>query len=110
MVHYYWDFESGKLSKLDPMVRIELVKRLQQLGIPVSSHIAGFDKPYIEIDSNDPIQNHPCWKDGMIPRPVTITRVAVRHLTYQDEDFVNKVEETGNDYLTEEMKKLEVKN
>jgi len=105
MVHYFWDFTKGDLQKLDPMVREELAVELRdKLKIPVSSHIAGFNNPYIEIESNDPVRWSPLWKDGMIPRAGFIQRVSVRHLTHQSQEYVDKVIEIGSKFLEKHLK------
>lgn len=95
MVHLYWDFENDEeLKKLDPLLRVELAEAFRdKLNIPISPHVAGFNNPYVEILSNDPIQRHPLFPDGMIPRAGFITRVSVRHLTYQDEKFIQRIRE-----------------
>ena len=96
MVHLFWDFAQKELKDLDPLKRVEFVNELQRtLKIPVG-YTAGFDKPYIEIEHDDPISNHPMFKANMIPRAGYITRVAVRHLTHQSEEYVEQIRTIAN--------------
>ena len=101
MVNYYWDFETmPELKKLDPVLRQDLAEALRdKLGIPISAHVAGFDNPYIEIESDDPVHNHPLFRDGMIPRAGFIKRISVRHLTHQSEEFIKKMHKIAEDVL-----------
>lgn len=94
MVFKYWDFESNELfKKLDPLVRVELALALKEgLNIPISPHVAGFDNPHISVIGDDPAQKSLAWKEGMIMRAGFITRIEVRHLTYQSEEFIKKIE------------------
>ena len=100
-MHLYWDFENNKeLKKLDPLIRVDLALALKKkLNVPISHHVAGFDNVYIEIDSNDPVQWSLSWKDGMIPRAGFIQRVAVRHLTHQSKEFIEKVQKIADEVL-----------
>jgi len=108
MVHYYWDFTQGPLKELDPLVRSELAVLLRdKMKIPISDHVGGFENPYIEILSNDPIQgNHLAWKDGMIPRAGFIQRVAIRHLTHQSDEYVMKGKSLGDNFLQGHLEKI----
>lgn len=93
MVHLYWDFKGvPELKAQHPKKKIELIERLrEELKIPVG-YTAGFDNPYIEIESDDPAMKHPFFESDMIPRPQYITLIAVRHLTYQKPEFVEKIQ------------------
>lgn len=100
MVYLYWDFERNpELMKFDPLKRVELIQTLhKEMNIPIG-YTAGFDNPYIEIESNDPIVNHPMFRDRMIPRAGFIQIVAVRHLTYQKDEYVKKIQEIAQRVL-----------
>jgi hypothetical protein len=97
MVFLFWDFEQEQELKLyDPLVRQELAIALRdELKIPISNHVAGFDKPYIIIYGDDPAQNSLAWKDGMVMRAGFITRIEVRHLTHQSDEFIEKIKATA---------------
>lgn len=96
MVFLYWDFEtSEELKNYDPLVRQDLALAFKKLGIPISNYVSGFDNPYVLIYGDDPAQNSPAWKDGMIMRAGFITRIEVRHLTYQSDEFIEKIKDTA---------------
>ncbi len=107
MAHLFWDFETGKLAKLDPLIRVDLAQAFsKELDIPISHHIPGFENAYVEIESDDPCQYSPIWKDGMIPRAGMIQRVAIRHLTYKDQAYYDKINKIAEKILLPEINKI----
>ena len=101
MVYLYWDFANPKLKNITDIQKCNMIVRLRdELKIPVSQHLAGFNSPYIEIEGRESDMKMMALlnKDDMIPRE--IKRVAVRHLTYQSEEFVEKIQKIAEDELT----------
>jgi len=99
MVYLYWDFENNEvLKKFDPLKRVGFIQALKEkMKIPVSYHVSGFDNPYIEIESNDPAEQSPAWKDGMIPRAGHIQVIRVRHLTHQKEEYIERIQKIAEE-------------
>jgi hypothetical protein len=103
MVHLFWNFKRKELKDKTDIQKCNFITRLQQeLKIPLG-YQAGFDKPYIEVHGRESDMNMMALLGKqLVPRDITM--IKVRHLTYQTDEFTEKIQKIAEEELTKDTK------